>query len=121
MGRYDSTRNQFVPGEDVTLFPAAARGATVNGSAVPCTEFNDADLTLTVTAASGTLPTLDVTVETRFYGGTWIAIGTAFAQKVAAGVDRLMFGGLRDEVRGVATIGGTGTPSVTFSLAGHLK
>jgi hypothetical protein len=69
-----------------------------------------------VSAASGTTPTLDVTLETSIDGGaTWDTVA-AFAQKTAAGSDGHVFGPLGDQCRWKWTIGGT-TPSFTFAIA----
>lgn len=119
MARYDSTRNQMVRGDNVTLFPSAARAASANGAAVNSHEYGTAVLVLDVTAVSGTTPSLTVTVETSHDGTTWVSAG-AFAAITAVGSERKAFSGLRDFVRGVAAISGT-TPSFTFSVEGALK
>jgi hypothetical protein len=75
-------------------------------------------LLLTVSAASGTTPTLDVSIETSFDGQTgWRSMG-AFTQATAAGSQRKSFSGADRFVRATATIGGT-TPSFTFSVNGE--
>lgn len=103
---------------DVTLAASAARTATGNGSAVALGDLGTVRLLLDVTAASGTTPTLDVTVETSYDGSTgWTSLGT-FAQKTAAGTQRKSFSGCDRYVRATWTIGGT-TPSFTFSIAGE--
>lgn len=119
MGHYDANRNQYLPGEDVTLLPAAARVATVTSPVVACAAYSDAELTLAITAVGAGTPTLDVSVETREYTGAWVAIGT-FPQQTGVASLRRAFHGVREELRAVATIGG-GTPSLTFSLVGYLK
>ena len=77
-------------------------------------------LLLTVSAASGTTPTLDVIVETSDDPSFATNVRTmmTFTQKTAAGSQRLSAGGADRFVRGKATIGGT-TPSFTFSLVGE--
>jgi len=108
-GRYADTR-------DLALMGAVAMTATTNGGAVE-TDRGVARLTLSVTAASGTNPTLDVAIQTRKDGNdTWRAVAS-FAQATAAGSERKCFSGLDREVRAVATIAGT-TPSFSFSVVG---
>lgn len=117
--------------KNLTLFASAARTATTNGSAVslkkrskPIT--NDSEgynrhmmVFLDVTAASGTSPTLDLTVEGRVTGSdNWITLtpASAWTQATAATEQvRRYEGPLPDEIRAVATIGGT-SPSFTFSV-----
>ena len=76
---------------------------------------------LDVTAASGTSPTLDVTVHTYDeIGGNWHLLAT-FDQKNAAGTDvGYLASGLGEKLSVTYTIGGTG-PSFTFSVAVNLK
>jgi hypothetical protein len=121
MPHYDDQLNQYTNAEDLTVVTPAAKTATFTSPAVNCTRFSTADLTLAVTAVAGTSPTLDVVIQTREYGGSWASIGAAFAQKVAAGTQRLTFPGLRDEVHAVCTIGGSAGQSVTFGVTGVAK
>jgi len=74
-------------------------------------------LTLDVTAASGTTPTLDVAVQTSHDGATWTTVAS-FARATGVGSERKRFSGLDRYVRAVATLGGT-TPSFTFSVTGE--
>lgn len=73
---------------------------------------------LDITAASGTSPTLTVTVEV-FDGTSWYT-HTSFAQKTAAGRDMLKLTNFGQDVRVSWTIGGTG-PSFTFAVKGQSK
>lgn len=71
---------------------------------------------LDVTAASGTVPTLDVVIEDTLDGTNWNAVGT-FAQKGAAGREVINVTiPFAEQLRVRWTIGGT-TPSFTFSVA----
>lgn len=71
---------------------------------------------LDVTDASGTAPTLDVTIEDTLDGINWNVIGT-FAQKTVAGREVINITGLfSQDVRVRWTVAGTG-PSFTFSVA----
>lgn len=122
MARYNSTRNQMVRGDDVTLLASAARTAAATGSSVPCDEYSSAVLTLAVTAVAGTNPTLDVNVETSYDGTNYVTAGS-FAQKTEAGAETKAFAGLGALVRvkAPANPGGTDTPSFTYSVTGSLK
>jgi hypothetical protein len=109
---------QFADIDDVELAASAARTATGQGAAVALGDRGTLRLLLDVTAASGTGPTLDVTVETSFDGATgWRSLGT-FAQKTAVASERKSFPGCDRYVRATWTVGGT-TPSFTFSVAGE--
>jgi len=119
MPRYSATENQYVEGEDITVLASAARTATGQSAAVPSEEFDTVVLELAVTAASGTSPTLNATVETRKAAGTWRSLG-AFAQATGVTSERKSFSGCEDEIRGNYTIAGTG-PAFTFSVIGFSK
>lgn len=109
-------------------FPSAARTATTNGVDQVNYHGRGIRLHLDITAASGTTPTLDVTIQ-ALVNGIYIAIaGAAFTQKTTTGTDELViYPGIAETAnesvsdiipfrwRAVATIGGT-TPSFTFSL-----
>lgn len=120
----------------VTVFASAARTSTTNSAAL--TKQDSANirgvyLVLDITAASGTSPTLDVTIE-RFdpVSQQFVAMtGAAFAQKTTTGTSELViYPGIAETAnvsvsdvlsstwRAVATIAGT-TPSFTFSLGGE--
>lgn len=106
--------------EDIIL-PSAAR--TANGN----DEFGGQDidemaLTLDVTAASGTTPTLDVVVEAKDpASGAWFTL-KSFAQKTGVSRETIFIGHGADTVfpckqmRARWTIGGTATPTFTFSI-----
>ena len=94
---------------------SAARTASGNGAAFNTDQADSVEGVLTVTAASGTSPTLDARLETSVDGGvTWTTVG-AFAQITAAGSRSRVFGPLGDQCRWAWTIAG-GTPSFTFTI-----
>lgn len=72
---------------------------------------------LNVSAASGTSPTLDVTIEVQDpVSGTWSVLDT-FAQKVAVGSERRVFSNLMESnLRASWDIAGT-TPLFTFTVS----
>jgi len=74
-------------------------------------------LTLAVTAASGTNPTLDVALQTSHDATTWTTVAS-FARATGVTSERKRFSGLDRYVRVVATLGGT-SPSFTFSVTGE--
>lgn len=111
-GNYVSPDTTLVAGS----VASAARTATGNGSAFDTTSFNSIEGFLTVTAASGTTPTLDVRLETSLDAGTTWSTVAAFAQATAATTKNKVFGPLGDSCRWAWTIAGT-TPSFTFSVA----
>lgn len=79
-------------------------------------EFRDVIAFLNVTAASGTSPTLDITIQDSPDGTVWTNHPSgAFTQTTATGVKRLEIPRVGNHVRAVVTVGGT-TPSFTFSL-----
>lgn len=123
---WDRNRNNVT----ATIFASAARTATANSTDQTNYNARGALLTLDITAASGTTPTLDITIEAKDpVSSFYIAIlSAAFAQKTTTGQDSLLlYPGITSSAnrqiltvlprvwRAVATIAGT-TPSFTFSL-----
>lgn len=105
----------------IELHASAAQGlGSGTGSAVDLGETRSCvRLALVVTAVSGTTPTLDVTVETApSETGPW-RDGVALAQMTAAGKSERTIAGLDRWVRASWAVGGTDTPSFTFSLDGE--
>ena len=105
-----------IPASTVTLLASGVRTATAAGTAI--TGFAAARqlvLQLQVTAASGTLPTLDVVIQDTVDGTNYQTIAT-FAQKtgVSREVIRLT-SAFTDNLRVNYEIGGT-TPSFTFNV-----
>lgn len=112
------TSGEVLVMDDVTLHASATRTATGNGTAVALGDKAALRLLLDVTAASGTTPSVTVTVETSFDGSTnWLSLGS-FAAKTAVASERKTFGGCDRYVRVTWTISGT-TPSFTFSVTGE--
>lgn len=68
----------------------------------------------------GTSPTLDVSLETTFDGTTWATVA-AFTQATAVGdgPESKAFVGLGSRARWKATVGGTGSPGVAYSIVGQ--
>lgn len=109
-----------------TLLASAARTASSNSPDL--TVYNGAKLAvyLDVTAASGTSPTLDVTVKAKDpASGKYFLVGT-FAQKTAVASEAIFIGGGADVEFATRTyrieyvIAGT-TPSFTFSVGASMS
>jgi len=104
--------------QEIELAASAARTATGNGDGFEgFGEANQAVFTLAVTAASGSNPTLDVTVQHSIDGGTtWFDL-VSFAQKTGTGSELKSTGGafVGDHLRAKWTIGGS-NPSFPFKV-----
>lgn len=95
---------------------SAARTATANGTAFDTSDVDEITATLTVSAASGTNPTLDVILQTTADGTNYYTAGS-FTQKTTTGTEAKVFTGLGSSSRWRWTIGGTDTPTFTFAVA----
>jgi len=113
---YSTTSGRWANTRDLPLAPSAARTTTANGTAFEPGDKAVARLRLNVTAASGTSPTLNVTVQTSHDGTTWRSAGT-FTQATAVSEQRATFS-IDRYVRATWAIAGT-TPSFTFSITGE--
>ena len=111
-GRYDAAEETRA-GHQVA---SAARTATANGTAFDTSDVDEITGALDVTVVSGTNPTLDVVLETTADGTNYYTAG-AFGQKTAASAESKVFTGLGSLSRWKWTIGGTATPTFTFSVA----
>lgn len=98
--------------------PVTSAARTTSGSSQALNGYGGAStlrVQLSVTAATGVAPTLDVVVEDTLDGTNWNTIGT-FSQKTAASREVINITTVfADQLRVRWTIGGT-TPSFTFSL-----
>ena len=116
----------------LTVFSSAARGSGANASGVFGCDGKGAIFVLDVTAVSGTSPTLDLKIQVFSpLGNDYVDLaGAAFAQKTAANTSMLtVYPGIAETAnvsvsdvmpplfRAVGTVGGSATPTVTFSLA----
>ena len=114
----DSQGRYIAPGESRTAadVASAARTATANGTAFDTSDLDSIQATLTCTARSGTNPTLDVILQTTVDGTNYDTVGS-FDQLTNTGAEARVFGPLGPTSRWRWTIGGTDTPSFTFSIA----
>lgn len=104
-------------GDPITLMSGTVT-ASGSGGVQSSSAYTVARLTLSVTAASGTSPSMTVTVETSADGTTWATAGS-FAAKTAVSSERKTFSGLDNFVRVSWAVSGT-TPSFTASVSGVL-
>lgn len=95
---------------------SAARTATANGTAFDTTDVDEITATITVSAASGTNPTLDAILQTTADGTNYYTVGS-FTQLTTTGTEAKVFSGLGSSSRWRWTIGGTDTPTFTFAIA----
>jgi len=110
--------NAEIHGEAVALVPAGNRTATGSGGTVVAGVHDAARLSLNVTAASGTSPSLTVTVQHSADGATWVN-HTSFTAVAGPTTERRVLSGIDRFIRATWTITGT-TPSFAFSLTGEL-
>ena len=104
----------------LSIHPSAARTASGYTGTVDVNRFSSCDLSLVISAASGTDETLDVTVEQSQDGSNFVVTDT-YAQAVGTGT------ALKQNVRVSGNvmrihyvIGGT-TPSFTSDVRGSFK
>lgn len=120
-GEYADTEDLGVSDTARALKASGAIAATGSGAGRELGDKGILRLLLAITAVAGTNPTLDVTVETSIDNGVadaWRSIGT-FAQKTGVSTERKTFVGADRFVRLSWTIGGTASPSFTFSVTGE--
>lgn len=110
------TEDGPVAGRQAILAPGAARTTGGGGPAIHMKDRDTLRLTLDVSAAAGTTPSLAVTLEHSSDGETWTTHST-FAAKTGVGSERKVFAGIDQWARVTWTITGT-TPSFTFSVEG---
>lgn len=116
----ESSRGQYFEGpqDDSRIsLASAARTATADGTAFATENIDEIEAELIITAVDGTDPTLDVVLQTTTDDGDYYTVGS-FPQQTTTteGVGRV-FTGLGASCRWSWTIGGTDTPSFTFSVA----
>ncbi len=108
-------------GNDVTLLASTTATASGTSTGVELDDKGTVRLALVVTAASGTTPSMTVTIQTSYDNGAtdaWRTVGSGFPAVTAAGTTRQSFPGCDRFVRASYAITGT-TPSFTFSITGE--
>jgi hypothetical protein len=117
--------------EEATIFASAAKGSGANNSSDTVSKGKGVVLYLDVTAVSGSSPTLDVKVAGKdpASGDYFDIAGAVFAQKTGVSAASLtIYPGIAETAnvsvsfvmpmtyRVIGTVGGSSTPTVTFSL-----
>jgi hypothetical protein len=113
-------KGRYIPDAETVAAAAvasAARTTTGAGTAFSTAGLDHLTGTLTVTVVSGTNPTLDVKLETSADGTNYYSAGTFVQKTAAATADAKVFGDLGSLSRWAWTIGGTDTPTFTFSIS----
>jgi hypothetical protein len=110
-GRYYSDNES----SSVASLASATKTATGTGTAFATPQIDNLNATLVISAASGTNPTLDLTLETTADGTNYYTVGT-FPQQTTtqAGIARVI-GPLGSSCRWKWTLAGT-SPSFTFAV-----
>ncbi len=105
---------------DISLHALGAETLSGSGTATDITAVRSCvELALIVGTVSGTDPALTVTIETApLEAGPWRAAG-AFSEQTAIGKTKMVLAELDQWVRASWLIGGTDTPTFSFSVAGQ--
>ena len=99
----------------ITLMTGTLLGATTTGETVSVGSFKEGNAAISVTAVAGTNPTADVIIQHSADGTVWFT-HTTFAQATAATTEFKTMANFMQFVRAKFTIGGTATPTFTFSV-----
>lgn len=119
-------KNELIAIRAKTAILHASGAETASGDSkstpVKVTQFQEGEFFLDVTAASGTNPTLDVTIVTRDpISLKWFVIAT-FTQATGVTTERkVLTANLGAFIAAAWAIGGTDTPTFTFSLGAVFK
>jgi hypothetical protein len=127
MGKFSDALKRTIRRSDVTLKASGAETASTTGTGVEVGEGQAVNVTVDVTAVSGTTPTMTVVIEGSNDGTNWYElgtigangakvgqVGTAPSNLTATATVRASLPGAR-HVRSRSVIGGT-TPSFTYSV-----
>jgi len=103
----------------LTLFSSSTRGSgSTNSSSQDVGDYREAIAFARVTDKSGTNPTLDIKFQGSPDGSNFADLGDSFTQITTTGTYlKKLSENFGKYVRAVATIGGTDTPTFTFSLS----
>lgn len=129
MGAFSEGLQRYLSRDDLSLKSSGAETATTTGTAYEVGDASVVAVTVAVTAASGTTPTMLIDIETSDDNSTWFqagqigangyrlgGVGTAPSNITTTGSYRAVVPVSR-YVRYKSTIGGT-TPSFTYSVGG---
>jgi len=112
-------------GLEIEFFASAeqleATGA-VNGTAIDCSVFKEIAAVLSVTAAAGTAPTLNVKFQVSNDNAIWADLGVAFTETAVVSTEHKGLTNFGKWVRAVALVGsGAANGVFTFSVTGRGK
>jgi len=88
--------------------------STTTGETIAVPQYRELTAYLSVTAVSGTAPTLNAVIESSPDGSVWYT-HTSFTQATASTTEAKSLSNFGKNIRVVSTLGGT-TPSFTFTL-----
>jgi hypothetical protein len=101
--------------KEFAIVPGGALGATTTGETIYVGGYRAIDMYMSCTAVSGTSPTLNCVVSSSADGTVWIT-HTTFTQVTTAATELKFLEKFGNYIRVVSTIGGSSTPTVTFTL-----
>lgn len=113
--------NQLTRGQDVTVLASGAVTATGTSTGIDVGGAGTLRAQVVVTAATGTTPSLTVTIQTSHDNGatdTWRTAGAAYTALTAAGSSPYQCFTVDRYVRASYAVSGT-TPNITFSIVGE--
>ena len=116
-----SSQNIATRGQDVSVLASGTVTATGNSTGIDLNNAGDLRAQVQVSAASGTTPSLTVTIQTSHDNGAtdpWRTAGTAYAALTAAGNSPYQAMVVDRYVRVSYAVSGT-TPSFTFAVVGE--
>jgi len=119
-------KNDLIAIRTKTATLRASSATAANGDSkltpVKVTQFKEGEFFLDVTAKSGTSPTLNVVIVTKDpVSGKWFTL-VSFTQATDVTTERkVVTGNLGAFLAATWTIGGTATPTFTFSVGAVLK
>lgn len=118
---FTTARDQYTRGQDVTVLASGTVTATGNSAGADVGGAGTLRAQVQVSAASGTSPSLTVTIQTSHDNGAtdpWRTAGAAYGALTAAGNSPYQAMVVDRYVRVAYTVAGT-TPSITFSVVGE--
>lgn len=117
MAAQDSQGRYIAPEESVTgaQLASAARTTSSNGTAWDTSGVDEVTAAFTVSASSGTNPTMDMVLETSADGTAYYTVGSFTQKTTTTAAETKVFGPLGDLSRWKWTVGGT-TPSFTCAI-----
>jgi len=102
--------------ENVThRLASGLNGTTTNGEPTNVIAYSTGQAALSVTAVAGTSPTLDLIIQHSADGTVWFD-HTTFTQATGATTEYKAMANFMEFVRAKQTIGGSATPTLTYTV-----